>query len=67
MALISLSVLECYLLGVKLEPRPDQSLLKPIYTIVACDFYSARYSCHGKIICNFHDIKLPVATIVIEF
>ena len=32
---------------------------------VACDFYSARCSRHGKIVYNFHDIKLPVATIVV--
>ena len=47
--------------------------LRPIYTvrflptIVACDFYSARCSRHGKIVYNFHDIKLPVATIVVRF
>ena len=43
--------------------------LRPIYTVrfllttVACDFYSARCSRHGKIVYDFHDIKLPVATI----
>ena len=31
------------------------------------DFYSARCSHHGKIIYDFHDIKLPVATIVAGF
>ena len=36
-------------------------------TIVACDFYSARCSRHEKIVYNFHDIKLPVATIVVGF
>ena len=45
----------------------------PIYTvrflltIVACDFCSARCSRHGKIVYDFHDIKLPVATIVVGF
>ena len=49
------------------------NLLRPIYTvrclltIVACDFYSARCSRHGKIVCDFHDIKLPVATTVVGF
>ena len=38
-----------------------------LLTIVACDFYSARCSCHGKIAYDFHDIKLPVATIVVGF
>ena len=48
-------------------------LLRPIYTvrflltIVACDFYRARCSRHGKIVYDFHDIKLPVATIVLGF
>ena len=48
-------------------------LLRPIYTvrflltIVACDFYSARCSRHEKIVYDFHDIKLPVATIVVGF
>ena len=48
-------------------------LLRPIYTvrffltIVACDFCSARCSRHGKIAYDFHDIKLPVATIVVGF
>ena len=47
--------------------------IRPIYTvrflptIVACDFYSARCSRYGKIVYNFHDIKLPVATIVVGF
>ena len=47
--------------------------LRPIYTvrflltIVACDFCSARCSRHGKIVYDFHDIKLPVATIVVGF
>ena len=36
-------------------------------TIVACDFCSARCSRHGKIVYDFHDIKLPVATIVVGF
>ena len=55
-------------LGYRLE-----RLLRPIYTvrflltIVACDFYSARCSRHGKIVYDFHDIKLPVATIVVGF
>ena len=45
--------------------------LRPIYTvrflltIVACDFCSARCSRHGKIVYDFYDIKLPVATIVV--
>ena len=45
----------------------------PIYTvrflltIVACDFYSERCSRHGKIIYNFLNIKLHVATIVVGF
>ena len=48
-------------------------LLRPIYTvrflltIVACDFCSARCSRHGKIVYDFHDTKLPVATIVVGF
>ena len=48
-------------------------LLRPIYkvrfllTIVTCDFCSARCSRHGKIVYDFHDIKLPVATIVVGF
>ena len=39
-------------------------LLRPIYTvrflltIVACDFYSARCSRHGKIVYNFYDIQI---------
>ena len=47
--------------------------LRPIYTvrflltIVACDFCSARCSRHEKIVYDFHDIKLPVATIVVGF
>ena len=47
--------------------------LRPIYTvrflltIVACDFYSAHCSRHGKIVYDFHDIKLLVATIVVGF
>ena len=47
--------------------------LRPIYTvrflltIVACDFYSAHCSRHEKIVYDFHDIKLPVATIVVGF
>ena len=47
--------------------------LRPIYTvrflltIVACDFCSARYWRHGKIVYDFYDIKLPVATIVVGF
>ena len=47
--------------------------LRPIYTvrfllkIVACNFHSARCSRHGKIVYDFHDIKLPVATIVVGF
>ena len=47
--------------------------LRPIYTvrlfltIVARYGNSARYSRHGKIVYNFHDIKLPVATIVLSF
>ena len=47
--------------------------LRPIYTvrflltIVVCDFYSARCSRHGKIVYDFHDIKLHVATIVVGF
>ena len=51
----------------------DNFFLRPIYTvrflltIVACDFCSARCSRHGKIVYDFHDIKLPVATIVVEF
>ena len=51
----------------------SQHVLRPIYTvrfllmIVACDFYSARCSRHGKIVYDFHDIKLPVATIVVGF
>ena len=46
---------------------------RPIYTvrffltIVACDFCSARCSRHGKIVYDFYDIKLPVATIVVGF
>ena len=49
------------------------SPLRPIYTvrflltIVACDFCSARCSRHGKIVYDFYDIKLPVATIVVGF
>ena len=48
-------------------------VLRPIYTvrflltIVACDFCSARCSRHGKIVYDFYDIKLPVATIVVGF
>ena len=48
-------------------------VLRPIYTIrflltiVACDFCGARCLRHGKIVYNFHDIKLPVATIVVGF
>ena len=34
--------------------------------IVACDFYSTHCSCRGKIVYNFHDIKLPLATIVVK-
>ena len=30
-------------------------------------FYSARCLRHAKIVYNFHDIKLPVATIVVGF
>ena len=47
--------------------------LRPIYTvrflltIVACDFYSGHCARHGKIVYDFHDIKLPVATIVVGF
>ena len=50
--------------------------IRPIYrvrfllTIVACDFWdfcSGRCSRHGKIVYDFHDIKLPVATIVVGF
>ena len=47
--------------------------LRPIYTvrflltIVACDFCSAGCSRHGKIVYDFYDIRLPVATIVVEF
>ena len=47
--------------------------LRPIYTvrflltIVACDFCSARCSRHGKIVYDFYDIKLPVATVVVGF
>ena len=45
----------------------------PIYTvpflltIVPCDLYSAHCSRPGKTVSNFHDIKLPVATIVVRF
>ena len=48
-------------------------ILRPIYTvrflltIVVCDFYSARCSRHGKIVYDFHDVKLHVATIVLGF
>ena len=48
-------------------------LLRPIYTvrfllaIVACDFCSPCCSRHGKIVYDFYDIKLPVATIVVGF
>ena len=51
----------------------SQTILRPIYTvrflltIVACDFCSARCSRHGKIVYDFYDIKLPVATIVVGF
>ena len=51
----------------------ELSAFRPIYTvqflpmIVACDFYSTRCLRHGKIINDFHDVKLPVATIVIRF
>ena len=38
-----------------------------LLTIDACDFYSARCSRHGKNGYDFHDIKLPVATIVVGF
>ena len=38
-----------------------------LLTIVACDFYSSRGSHRGKIVYDFHNIKLPVATIVIGF
>ena len=54
-------------------PTTVKPLLRPICTvrfllmIVACDFYSVRCSRHGKIVYDFHDIKLPVATIVIGF
>ena len=47
--------------------------LRPIYTvrflltIVACDFCSTRCLRHEKIVYDFHDIKLPVATIVVGF
>ena len=60
-----------------LEPpilrKARMTLLRPIYTvrflltIVACDFCSARCSRHEKIAYDFHDIKLPVATIVVGF
>ena len=48
-------------------------VLRPIYTVrflltnVACDFCRMRCSRHGKIVYDFHDIKLPVATIVVGF
>ena len=49
-------------------------LLRPIYTvrfllaIVACDFFCRmRFSRHGKIVYDFYDIELPVATIVVGF
>ena len=38
-----------------------------LLTIVACNFCSARCSCHGKIIYNFHNEKLPITTIVVGF
>ena len=57
----------------KWVPVGFNELLRLIYTlrflltIVACDFYRARCSRHGKIVYDFHDIKLPVATIVVGF
>ena len=39
------------------------------YNLIACNFNSTRCSRHGKIVYNFHNIKLPVhvATIVVGF
>ena len=53
--------------------KTHRNYLRPIYTvrylltIVACDFCSARCSRHEKIVYDFHDIKLPVAMIVVGF
>ena len=55
------------------DTYPTKYALRPIYTvrflltIVACDFCSARCSRHEKIVYDFHDIKLSVATIVVGF
>ena len=55
------------------EVNGEGGLLRPIYTIrflltiVACDFCSAHCSRHEKIAYDFHDINLPVATIVLGF
>ena len=35
-----------------------------LLTIVVCDFYSACWLCHRKIVYNFHNIKLPVARVL---
>ena len=44
-----------------------ESPVRFLLSIVACDFCSARSSRHGKIVYDFYDIKLPVATIVVGF
>ena len=62
-----------YIVGLSLVSCILSIVLRPIYTvrflltIVACDFCSARCSRHEKIVYDFHDIKLPVATIVVGF
>ena len=38
-----------------------------LLTNVACDFCRARCLRHGNIVYDFHDIKLPVATIAVGF
>ena len=43
------------------ENLGKEVLLRPIY------IYSARSSSHGKIVYDFHDIKLPVATTDVGF
>ena len=42
-------------------------MVRFLLTIVACNFDSVRCLRHGKAVYDFHDIKLPVATIVVGF